>query len=591
MIFQNVDETSLSSVLSALNALKGMPTHGAMKPVHIGVLSNFTINGIFPFLEYHCAKHDLAPQIHQGRYDAVTQELLDPQSEIFKARLDLLFVALHLDQFLPDYERTSWDVDQQWDRLFSIFELAKEKLSCPVLVNTFMPPKHSGIGTDKDSDVADRIHDLNGKIRKYVHANAGRFFYVDWNQLVMKLGHDNTFDHRYWYMSKAPFKSGFLSLYAKEASQVLKAKSGKIKKCLILDCDNTLWGGVIGEDGIENIKLDSHEYPGNVFHEFHKQILQLHEKGVLLALCSKNNEADVIEVLESHSHCLLKPQHFVARQINWENKAENIVKLSKQLNLGLDSFVFVDDSSFECELVRERLPDVTVLDVPQKIYELPSLLHKNGIFFSGPSTTDDKKRTEQYQVETKRKEFSQQFGNIDEYLKSLEIVALMSRMSEADVPRVAQLTQKTNQFNLTTKRYSVPEIQAMLSSSKHHVFVMRTRDKFGDMGLTNVFIGEQTTPNELTIDTYLMSCRVFERNLEYAFFSECIKALLQGQKFAKLRGSYVRTKKNEIASRFYEKIGFSKSKDSNDEQSEFVVSLSDYQPQTFSYIKLEWEKK
>src|SRR5262249_27162949 len=268
-------------------------------------------------------------------------------------------------------------------------------------------------------------------------------------------------------------------------------------------------------------KLDRNDYPGKAFYDFHTSLLHLAERGVLIVLCSKNNEADVFEVLDEHPWCRLKRTHLSGWRINWQDKATNIVELADELNLGLDSFVLVDDSPAECELVRNLLPEVTVLSVPEKVYELPSLLLKQGLFDTLRLTDEDKGRARLYQSETQRKSSRGAFLSVDDYLASLETVAVIHRMTPAEGPRAAQLTQKTNQFNLTTKRYSEADMRTFAARTDAAVFTLSVKDRFGDLGLVGVAILERDGTAG-RIDSFLMSCRVLGRGLERPVLAHCL---------------------------------------------------------------------
>ena len=253
---------------------------------------------------------------------------------------------------------------------------------------------------------------------------------------------------------------------------------GKAKKCVVVDCDDTLWGGVVGEDGLDGIKLDRNSYPGKAFYDFQTGLLHLAERGILVVLCSKNNEADVLEVLDKHPGCRLKRKHLSAWRVNWQDKASNIAEIAEELNLGLDSFVFVDDNPVECGLVKELLPEVTVLQVPQKLHELPSLLFEQGFFDAFRLTEEDHKRAQLYQSESPRRQSRGGFKSVEEYLSSLETVAVIHRMRSGEIPRVAQLTQKTNQFNLHPKRYSERDVAAFADRPDAAVFTLSVSDRF-----------------------------------------------------------------------------------------------------------------
>jgi HAD superfamily phosphatase (TIGR01681 family) len=312
--------------------------------------------------------------------------------------------------------------------------MLESRTQATIAVNTFLAPLYPELGLILPHDRGDlttQVADLNRFIADQVREKAPRFLLMDWARYQRRLGADASIDRRYWYMSKAPLKKAFLNVYAQELSRIVRALKGKAKKCLVLDCDNTLWGGIIGEDGIDGIKLDGNEYPGKAFYDFQTSVLQLAERGVLITLCSKNNEEDVFEVLDTHPWCRLKRSHLSGWRVNWQNKAANIADLSEELNLGIDSFVFVDDNPVECDIVRQALPELTVLQVPDKLYNLPSLVLEDGLFDTLRVSDEDKRRALLYQSESQRKGARTQFGNIESYLSSLETVASIHRATPA----------------------------------------------------------------------------------------------------------------------------------------------------------------
>ena len=442
--------------------------------------------------------------------------------------------------------------------LAGLFADIAQNTDALIAVNTFVPPFYSdfGITTVKDlSSHHNEVLRLNQLIREYVLSSPARFVLADWERFVRLVGANESMDYRFWYMSKAPFKKGFLDLYALELVKVARALKGKSKKCLILDCDNTLWGGVIGEEGLHGIKLDRHSYPGNIFYEFQKSIQRLHERGVLIAICSKNNDQDVWDVLEGHPDCLLKREHLSAWRVNWSDKASNIRSLAAELNLGLDSLVFVDDNPVECGLIREMLPEVTVLQVPEKLYTYPPLLNQDGLFDTLTLSSEDRQRSQMYRNEANRKCEQAKFETLDQYLASLSLSIAVHRVKDDEVARVAQLTQKTNQFNLTTRRYSEAKIAALNSNPDWAIIRLLVRDKFGDSGLTGVLMASREGETGL-IDSLLMSCRILGRNIEKAFVLAAFAIMERSWKVKAWRAEFIPTQKNQQVADFWPSIGF-----------------------------------
>ena len=356
-------------------------------------------------------------------------------------------------------------------------------------------------------------------------------------------------------MSRAPFRTAFLNLYARQISRVACALKGRVKKCLVLDCDNTLWGGVVGEDGLDGIKLDLNEYPGRAYHDFQKTLLHLYERGVLILLCSKNNEADVFDVLDHHPACLIKREHLAGWRINWQEKAGNIRSLADDLNIGLDAFVFIDDDPVQCGLVQEMVPEVTVLQVPEKLHLLPTLPLREGLFDTLRTTDEDRNRTQMYQGDSKRANTRRSFGTVEDYLASLETVASIHRARPDEFTRVAQLTQKSNQFNLTTRRYAEPDIRSFAEEQDRAVYSLAVRDKFGDRGLVGVLIATRAGTVG-RIDSFLMSCRAIGRDIEFAMVSCCLASLRNVWGVEQWEAEYIPTRKNAQVADLWLRNGF-----------------------------------
>ena len=375
--------------------------------VQVLFVRNFTLEGIAPLLIYHCLQNGVRPAISFGGYDTILQDLIALSSPDHNGAAEIVVLAIVLEQFDPSYGMPGWRATVAQEQLFGLFRAAAEKTDALLAINTFIPPYDADYGIAASVELSERVVEvnaLNRHIRDFVQQNRQRFVLIDWDRLSRICGEQDAMDYRFWYMSKAPFKQPFLNLYALEILKVVRALKGKARKCLLLDCDNTLWGGVVGEDGLAGIRLDRHGHPGIIFYDFQKQLLRFHHRGVLLALVSKNNENDVWDVLDQHPDCLVKKEHIAAWRINWRDKAENIRSISEELNLSLDSFVFVDDNPTECELVRTMLPDVVVLQVPTRLHLFPRLLSRDGLFDTLSVSAEDRKRSAMYRAEVQRKE-------------------------------------------------------------------------------------------------------------------------------------------------------------------------------------------
>ena len=369
------------------------------------------------------------------------------------------------------------------------------------------------------------------------------FILLDLNKVINEVSIANSFNKRDFYSSKAPYTFNFYKTYLSLVKTEILFILGITKKVLVLDCDNTLWGGVIGEDGLDGIELSNTSPKGKFFFEIQYILQYLKNRGILLSICSKNNKEDVIEVFEKHPNFLLKPSDFVIINANWEDKVTNIKNIALKLNLGLDSFVFIDDSDFEATFVKRELPSVTVYKVPERLYEYPTLFREIvNLFNPHVYTSEDQSRTLLYKIEQKRKESESNFNNIDEYLDSLGLKLYVSHNILDHVQRVSQLTQKTNQFNLSTKRYTSNEIRSFINDSNTHVLDFRLEDKFGDYGIIGLVIFICKDCN-LYLDTFLLSCRSLGRGVEYEIINTLILYATK-LNIKTIQTEYIKTPKN-----------------------------------------------
>jgi len=549
---------SLASVLSAVQRLDKETSLELGDPLEIAFLQNFTVEGIEPFLKWRLYQNEIAPLISFGGFDTVMQDILSGAYKVNDADPDILVLSLLPDLYVPDFEMGAWRADDVSESLVSLFDQLASRTGALVVLNTFPRPGYSELGWGTDGaggSLSYKISRVNDAIFQYSLGKPSQFFVVDWEKLIMILGESSSCDRRFWYAAKAPFKPSFLDLYAKEIAKIGRALRGKNKKCLVLDCDNTLWGGVVGEDGLKGIVLDRNEYPGSAYYDFQRSVLGLVDQGVVLALCSKNNEEDVWAVLDEHPHSLLKREHFAAHRINWEDKAANIESLARELNLGLDSFVFVDDSDFECDLVQQLLPDVTVRQVPKRLSEFPRLLRTEGLFDKLTYSDEDQARTRMYRDESNRRTHAGQFQEVESYLESLELRVDIHPVMKHEIQRVAQLTQKTNQFNLTTRRYTDGQIRAFVEDPDTVVLALSVKDRFGDSGLTGVLIANRDG-GKVRVDELLLSCRILGRSLEHAFVYESIERLNREWDPDQWVAEYIPTSKNDQVARFWDQFGF-----------------------------------
>lgn len=403
---------------------------------------------------------------------------------------------------------------------------------------------------------------------------------IDIDKVISKVGIDASVDLRYFYSSKALYSVEFYKEYSRYISSIILGAKGKSKKALIFDCDNTLWKGVLGEDGSDNIKMSSKTSDGIVFEEIQSIAVSLAKKGVIIGLCSKNNASDIENLFKNNLDITLKNEYIVIKKINWDDKVSNLISIGKELNIGLDSIVFVDDSDFEVNLIQEHLPMITVLQVPKKLATYPRMIKDNiELFFNLSRSEDDLKRLGEYKNQTKRDNEKEKFDGIDDYLKSLGINLVIHQNNKQHIPRIAQMTQKTNQFNLTTKRYTESEIEQFMNEKT--VYSVEVSDKFGNSGITALIILELGI-DDARIDSFLMSCRIIGRNIEFAI-SDYIVHELNLKGITKCSSKYIKTLKNSQVENFYELIEFNLQRE-EDITKEYILDLRNYKNKNIEYI-------
>ena len=542
-------QPKLAEVLAAVRQLDQLDFAWPHR-ARVRVLRNFTCDQLAPLLRLEGCRRLLQIDVEFGDYDTYAQEVLDPGSPTRRAPHDLLVLALWLDHlaFAFDANQTL-QAEAVLDHVRAQVAQLRAHTSALIAVNTFLLPTHS---LDHRDTAA--LAQLNAGLHELAGSD-GRVLVVDFGQIIETVGRAAAVDARYLFTYKSPLQPPALQGWTTILGAALASQKGLLRKVLALDCDNTLWGGIVGEDGATGIRLHPHDQPGNIYYTFLRQLLQLQRQGVLLVLCSKNNEADVLEVLDQHPHSLLRRSHLAGWRINWENKAENLAALARELRLGLDSFVFIDDSAVECDFVRQTLPSVAVLQVPERAHLLPSLLAGYTGFFKVATIDDDAVRTQQYQSEQSRGAAAAQAANLDEYLAGLELVAEIRPAPATELARVAQLTQRTNQFNLTTRRYSTGDLERMQQSPDWRVLTMKVRDNFGDYGLTGAAIlarGESA----IRIDSFMLSCRILGRRLEDALLAETIAAARAFGGASELAAEFLPTPKNAQVRDFFDQRGF-----------------------------------
>lgn len=554
------------------------------KPYKIGVFSNVIVNSFKEVIEYSCRLNQIEPSVELGNFDNIVQD-----SAIFKRKdlviifYDILNVVDQVSDFFEDIDDEKYEGLK--NKLFSEIDIIFENLNstASVIFNTFSSAYY------QTNVQVSRIETFVKELNEYLEQKkASNVAIVNIDKIFTNIGVWQSIDYRFYHSSKAPYTLAFLKNYVSAIENIVLRNNGKLKKAIIFDCDNTLWKGVIGEDGLDNIDMSPHSKSGRFYYMVQQIAVYLSKRGVIVGICSKNNEKDVLDVFQNHKDMVLKEEHIVIKKINWEDKASNLIAIGNELNIGLNSLVFVDDSNFEINLIKESIPEIHAIQVPANIAEYPKLILKN-VFthFNLLLKSDDAKKTEMYKQQFIRENSKATFSSMCDYLASLEIELTVLKNDLAQVPRIAQLTQKTNQFNLTTYRYTESQIQQFMEEEKFDVYSIFVKDKFGDNGLTGVCITRQdeNNPNIRIIDSMLMSCRIIGRNIEFVFCSHIISDLA-GRGYQTVSAEFIHTSKNAQVENFYEKIGFTLI-GNNQESKQYSLNMANFEPSIVEYIKIK----
>lgn len=540
---------------------------GDGRPLRIAVLRSYTAEPLEPVLKLRLLLDGWQPAIWFGGFNQFRQDVLDPASGLHTTTPDLVLLLTRIDELVPDFvsdftESTAahWAerLDSEAEALVDLAARVAESTRAQVIVAnaTLLRGPYLGVFDAQRGD--GQAHLLQGFNRRLAAGASERpgVFVWDFDGLVRQLGHETIYDAKLWYTSKCPFRPAACPAIVDDLMRSITSVLTAPKKCIALDLDNTLWGGVIGEDGIDGIKL-GHTYPGNCYRDFQKALLALHRRGILLAINSKNNEDDALKAIDEHPDMVLRREHFAATRINWRDKAENLRELAAELNIGLESIVFVDDNPVECDRVRRECPACEVVLLPDKPYLVPEALRRTAGLENIRLTDEDRRKGDQYRARAERVRLEGQHGSLDEFLASLELEVLATPATSFSIPRIAQLTQKTNQLNMTTRRYTEAQVQAMAADPRWAVYAVSSRDRFGDDGIVGVFIVEFGRDTAV-IDTFLLSCRVIGRGIE-RFMMASIAELAQARGLRTLVGEFIPTAKNKPAAGLYEQAGFTAS--------------------------------
>jgi len=532
-----------------------------LTPFRLGLLSNATVDFIVPALVASAARYGVALECIAGNYNQVMQMALTPDSVINAAHCDAVLVALDY-RGLPlrstpgNFDEARATVQAAFGHLETIRAGLKNKGNTICILQTVASPAEYLFGS-LDRALLGTINNVIEEVnRGIVQGLAGtQDVLLDVARLAETVGLGEWHSPSEWNLAKLPFANAFVALYADHVARIIAALLGKTRRCLILDLDNTLWGGVIGDDGLGGIQIAQGDATGEAYLSVQRFVLDLRERGILLAVCSKNQDDVARLPFQKHPEMLLRENHFAIFQANWNDKATNIKAIANELALGLDSMVFLDDNPVERGLVRQLLPQVAVPELPNDPALYVRTLSAAGYFESVDFGNDDLKRAEFYQDNARRVILRNEVGDIQEYLASLKMEITFQPFDDNGISRIAQLINKSNQFNLTTRRYTEAEVRALWHDPRCFTLQVRLSDIFGDNGMISVVVCRQLSNSQWDIDTWLMSCRVLGRRVEDMVLKHLIEhASLRG--IRKLVGIYRPTSRNQLVERHYAKLGF-----------------------------------
>ncbi|MEI8185757.1 MAG: HAD-IIIC family phosphatase [Chlorobiaceae bacterium] len=532
----------------------------------IAILGGSTTAEVKDMLEIFLLQDGIRPVFYESEYNQYFEDLIFPNPSLNEFAPDIVYIHttnLNIKRF-PSFQESNAEIDELLSSEVSRFKLMWDSVAthfaCPIIQNNFELPYFRGLGNLDGYDIHGRaryVSELN--LRFAEHARGRSNLYLnDINYLAAWFGLERWYDKHFWYSYKYAMNYEAIPILADSVASIIKAIYGKTKKCLVLDLDNTLWGGVIGDDGVNGIQIGKETPEAEAFSEFQQYCRMLKERGIILAVCSKNEERNAHEGF-AHPDSILKLEDFSAFKANWEPKYQNIRSIAQILNIGIDSLVFADDNPVEREIVQIQEPEVKVPVLGSDVAHYINILDKTGYFEPVSLSSDDVHRSSFYDDNKVRQKHQGAFLNYEDFLRSLEMKAEIKPFVPIYLDRITQLINKTNQFNLTTRRYTQSEVEEIANKSNYITLYGRLRDKFGDNGLISIIVGE-VIKSAIHIDLWLMSCRVLKRGMEDAMFQQLV-SIAKSQKITTIYGYYYPTSKNKMVSGLLGQMGFNKKGD------------------------------
>ena len=556
-----LDENQLNRLAKAIQKARDAGySLQPLSPFRIGLISNATSHFIVPALVASAARHGIALECIEAGYDQIMQTALSPDSRINQAQCDAVLMAidhrgLGLNATPGDARSAQQTVEAALAYMNTIRNGLRSHSKAICILQSLARPVESLFGS-LDLVLPGTMRDLIDEINRGIACSVAgsEDLLLDVAHIAATVGLADWHDATLWNIAKLPFASAFLPLYAEHLCRLIAALRGKGRKCLILDLDNTVWGGVIGDDGLDGIIIGQGDATGEAHLEVQRTALMLRDRGVVLAVSSKNTDEIARRPFREHPEMLLREEHIAVFQANWNDKATNIRAIADELSLGLDAMVFLDDNPVERGLVRQILPQVAVPELPGDPALYARTLLAAGYFETVAFSGEDRRRAEFYKDNARRIALQKQAGDVEAYLESLSMRMTLQPFEDTGRARIAQLINKSNQFNLTTRRYTEADVAALQDDPDAFTLQVRLADKLGDNGMISVVICRREH-DDWTIDTWLMSCRVLGRKVEIAVLQELIRqAAARG--IRRLLGSYLPTEKNKLVEDHYAKLGF-----------------------------------
>jgi FkbH-like protein len=499
--------------------------------------------------------------IYEADYNQIDLQVFDPSSELYAFNPDFIFINRSTEKLLYNFYKKNRHEQSLFagavlDTTKKYCETIASRLRSKILINTF-PEINDGVFGNYSAKTSIsftyQLRKTNLQLME-LSQQTKDLFVCDLAGLQSELGRRLVFDSKMYVNADMVYSIDFLPHIAKNVTDIILSITGSFKKCLILDLDNTTWGGIIGDDGLEGIQV-GYLGLGKVYSELQLWAKQLKQRGIIIAVCSKNTEEIAMEPFLSHPDMVLRMDDIAVFVANWETKVDNIRYIQSILNIGFDSMVFVDDNPFEREMVKSGVPDITVPDMPDDPAEYLPYLRSLNLFETASFTEEDEQRTRQYQEEAQRNILQQSFNSESDFLASLAMLSEVKPFDEFSIPRVAQLTQRSNQFNLRTIRYTEEDVKQLSMNPEYYTMSLTLEDRFGNHGLIGIIILKKLDSATLFIDSWIMSCRVLKRGME-SFTLNMIMELAQAGNFDKVVGEYIPTKKNGIVKDHYAGLGF-----------------------------------